>query len=450
MNPRQRRRNPLHAGILIAVLVAGCSLLHPSTTPASSVMERVGRQIRLKAPVALTAGAAKVEITPPVGTSLAGYTQRRGKPSTGIRDPLYVRAVALSDGEDTVVIVSADLWVLPNPLAERILQAIAAEQKIPRQAIILTTTHTHSGTGAIVKGFLYEQVFGAYNAKIEEGIAARLRWAVKQAVENQKPVTWGMASDEQLLQGSVENRATPGGLVDPGLAVLLLEGQDRQPNAVLVNAAVRATLMDSRDFRFSADFPGELCRLIEVTYPGAVCLFINGAAGDVRPRDTLGNAPEERIERFGRLLAEGTTGLINRIEAHAKADLAAWGGWFQLPPPQIRLGPIPIPSEIGQLMRPSSTYLNLAGLEDLVLIPLPAEMTAELGIRLKQRFTEQGLRPLLFGYANGYLGFAVTPEQYRAGSYEASMTWYGPNFGNLMVQDLRLLVSLYKSKRAGE
>ncbi len=83
-----------------------------------------------------------------------------------------------------------------------------------------------------------------------------------------------------------------------------------------------------------------------------------------------------------------------------------------------------------------------------MLVPLPAEMTAQLGIRLKQRFTEQGLRPLLFGYANGYLGFAVTSEQYRAGSYEASMTWYGPNFGNLMVQDLRLLGSLYKSKRA--
>ena len=436
--------------VFLSLLLTGCGLLHPSTTPTSSVMERVGRQIRLKAPAALTAGAARVEITPPVGTPLAGYSQRRGKPSTGIRDPLYVRAVALSDGEDTVVIVSADLWVFPSPLAEKTLQAIAAEQKIPRQAIILTATHTYSGTGAIVKDFLYEQVFGAYSHKIEEGIAARLRWAVKQAMENQKPVSWGMASDEQLLQGSVENRATSGGLVDPSVAVLLLEGQERQPNAVLVNTAVRATLMDPRDFRFSADFPGELCRLIEVTYPGAVCLFINGAAGDVRPGDTLGNASDERIERFGRLLAEGTTALISRIEAHAKADLSAWGGWFQLPPAQIRLGPIPIPSEVGQLMRPSAVRLNLVGLEDLVLIPIPAEMTAELGIRLKQRFTEQGLRPLLFGYANGYLGFAVTPEQHRAGSYEASMTWYGPNFGNVMVQDVRLLGSLYKSKRAGK
>ena len=408
-------------------------------------MERVGRQIRLKGSASLMAGAAKVEITPPVGTPLAGYSKRRGKHSVGIRDPLYVRAVVLSDGEDTAVIVSADLLVLPGPLVDKVLRGIFADLRIPRQAVVLTATHTHSGAGAIADGFLYERVFGSYDGKIEEGVAARIRWAVKQAVENRKPVTWGSALDEQFLAGSVENRDTPGGLVDPSLAVLLLEGQEGQPKAVLVNTAAHATLMDSQDFRFSADFPGELCRQIEGIYPGVVCLFINGAAGDARPRDSIGATPDERIERFGRLLAEGTTALISRMPTQAKADLAAWGGWFQLPPQQIRLGPIPVPQEIGQLLRPSSAYFNLVGLEGLVMVPLSGEMTAELGLRLKQRLAEQGVQPLLLGYANGYLGYSVTPEQYRAGSYEAAMTWYGPNFGTLMIQDIRLLSSIYKS-----
>ena len=62
---------------------------------------------------ALEAGIAKVEITPPVGTPMAGYGKRWGRPSTGIRDPLYVRTLALGDGERKLLLISADLLVFP-------------------------------------------------------------------------------------------------------------------------------------------------------------------------------------------------------------------------------------------------------------------------------------------------------------------------------------------------
>ena len=50
----------------------------------------------------LEAGWSKRSIVPAIGTPLAGYGNREGKPSTGVRDEIFVRALALHEGDDTV------------------------------------------------------------------------------------------------------------------------------------------------------------------------------------------------------------------------------------------------------------------------------------------------------------------------------------------------------------
>jgi len=434
---------PAFAGFLLAVSLAGC-MPRPAIQEPVSGLERMRGQIHIRPDAALSAGAARVEITPPVGTPLAGYSKRHGKPSAGIRDPLYVRTLALSDGEDTLLLISADLLVFPQPLAERILRRISEEHSVPRQAIILAATHTHSGAGSIAPGFLHEQVFGRYRSEVEEGIFSRILWSVRQALENRKTVQWGVAADDGLLRGFVENRAVPGGPVDPSVSLLLFDSPQGGLSAAVVTAAAHPTLLDSRDMRMSADYPGELCRRMEEAHPGAICLFFNGAAGDERPADAIGATGEERVQRFGGLLAEAVTALESRAAMHPTGNLAAWGGWFKLPTLQIRLGPVPIPASIGRMMRPTEAFLSMAALDGILLIPLPAELTTELGTGLKTKLAGREMRPLLLGYANGYLGYAVTPQQYAAGSYEASMTWYGADFGQLLENQLLLLAGLYK------
>lgn len=426
----------------LLVLLCGCAAQQPAAR--ETPLELARRQIRVGGPAFLWAGAARVEITPPVGTPLAGYGRRGGKPSVGIRDPLYARALALSDGEDTAVVVSADLLLFPPPVAERILKRITREHGIPRQAIALAGTHTHSGTGSIGHGFLYEKVFGRYRDEVVEGISGRISWAVHQALRDRKPARWALARRDELLEGVVENRAVPSGPVDRGLSVLFVSSPEGAARAVLVSAAAHPTLMEWSDRRFSADFPGELCRRMESAYPGAVCLFVNGAAGDSRPRDALGGDPEERIERFGRLLAEGAQGLISGTNPKPDADLACWGMWVRLPKVQVRLGRIVIPSAIGGKMRPTSAFLSFIALDGALLAPLSAEMSAELGAELRERIRRRGgSRTLLVGYANSYLGYAIAPERYDSGSYEAGMSWYGKGFGPFLLDHLERLAALY-------
>ena len=447
----KRRFRQFLSGCCVIFFAAGsgCATNAVRSTLPHSSLQGIQRQIRLKGPSTLYAGAARVEITPPVGTPLAGYARRKGKPSQGVRDPLYVRALALSDGEDTILLISADLLIIPPTMVEKMVHRLSSELHLPRQAIILTATHTHSGAGAIAPGPLYRIVFGRYSPRIEAMVMDRMSMAARQALEQQQPVRWGIGMREDFLEGLVENWMIPDGTVDAGLRVFLVESLEGRPQAIVVNAAAHPTLLSSKQMRFSADYPGVLTQRVEAAYPGVVCLFVNGAAGDLRPRGSVLSPSnnEERVERFGQVLAEGTTALVNQAHLESKGDLAAWGGRFPLPLPRIHLGPVPLHPLLGRLIRPSSVYLNLVALNRTVFVPLVMEMTTDLGNGLKEKLSAQGLQPVLMGYANGYLGYAVTPAQYKKIGYEVQMSWYGPRGGELQVEEIAQLAHLLKEAR---
>ena len=61
----------------------------------------------------LKAGAAKIDITPPVGYAMWGYGARHDSPSVGVLDPLLARALVLGVGNEKIALVSLDLGRAP-------------------------------------------------------------------------------------------------------------------------------------------------------------------------------------------------------------------------------------------------------------------------------------------------------------------------------------------------
>ena len=55
----------------------------------------------------MKAGFGRLDITPPFGSPLDGYYEKRSMDS--IKDNLYLNAIALNDGDNTVILISADL-----------------------------------------------------------------------------------------------------------------------------------------------------------------------------------------------------------------------------------------------------------------------------------------------------------------------------------------------------
>ena len=95
----------------------------------------------------LQAGFGLVEITPLVGAPLSGQIHVRY--ASGVNDPLFARAVALSDGDTSLMLVSCDLSKIGDEDVAAIRSAVAARIGIPPESIWVFTTHTHTGPAVI-------------------------------------------------------------------------------------------------------------------------------------------------------------------------------------------------------------------------------------------------------------------------------------------------------------
>ena len=88
------------------------------------------------------AGFERVDITPPLGSPLAGYSTRRI--SDHILDPIELNCVAFSDGENTAGLITEDLlYVMENvatPLRDRIGKACG----IPASHVFMQGLHQHT------------------------------------------------------------------------------------------------------------------------------------------------------------------------------------------------------------------------------------------------------------------------------------------------------------------
>ena len=72
---------------------------------------------------------------------------------------------------------------------------------------------------------------------------------------------------------------------------------------------------------------------------------------------------------------------------------------------------------------------------DLLLVGMPCEPTAELGLQVKEMARKAGyVSPAVVALTNDWLGYALMPEQYRKGNYEAMMSFYGDQLGPTFLQ----------------
>src|SRR5438552_14089642 len=95
----------------------------------------------------LEAGVASCDITPDVKghkVPLAGYGARKGKPSTGVHDPLHAKVLFLRDGKKSMALVTCDLRSVTPQLKQQAPQK-AADLGLTPDTLFLCASHTHDG-----------------------------------------------------------------------------------------------------------------------------------------------------------------------------------------------------------------------------------------------------------------------------------------------------------------
>src|SRR6056297_1451172 len=132
----------------------------------------------------LNAGTAKVDISPDV----TPFQLRSGR-SSYVHDPLFVRAIALENGQGRVVIALVDSIGVGREMADEAKAVAARKTGWKPEEMLVSGTHTHTAP----KGGDTSPGRIAYEERREEGLAE----ALIKAIESLEPAKVGFASDEE-------------------------------------------------------------------------------------------------------------------------------------------------------------------------------------------------------------------------------------------------------------
>ncbi len=179
-------------------------------------------------------------------------------------------------------------------------------------------------------------------------------------------------------------------------------------------------------------------------------MYFNGAEGDQAPvaRPGSGDSPWERAEKYGLELGTVVTNVWRKIDTSRDVAFDFHLETIQLPerrwhPEFMATGGKEYglsESAMGDVlskMAPNETTSGSLRLGDLVIVGIPGEMAAGLGMRVKaETQAATGARhAVIGGLANEWISYILTADSYIKGSgYEASMSFYGPELGDRIVK----------------
>jgi neutral ceramidase len=399
----------------------------------------------------LKAGRARIDLTPPLSlkSSLGGYGERMNRPATGVHDRIFAKALVLSDGHKKFALVTADALGFAPPVKAAVIDRLAGKGWTADNVMLLAS---HSHTAIEMNALNPLNVFqvpqlGLHNPPLFELTMNRLAQVVAEAEKHLVPIAVGTSSIK--LEGWNRNRRIPGGTTDQELTVTRVDRLDGKPFAVFVNWTAHPTFMSEADMWFSGDWPGHLQRTLESLIGDDVqAMYANGAEGDQSTvaRPNSGDSHWERAEHYGRDLGVVAWDVWKKTSASPKVAFGFWREEIELPKRQWHPNfretggkeygmTEELLSEMLPKMFPTRTASVSLRLGDLVIVGIPGELAAKLGLEVKRRTAEitGAHHPIIGGLADEWISYILPIEQYKLGKYEASMSFYGPTLADAIV-----------------
>ncbi len=400
--------------------------------------------------ITLTAGVARVDITPPLElkASLGGYGDRMNKPATGIHDRVWAKALVIRQGSKRFALVTADILGFPPGFKDTVLHALASEGWKPEQVMLLAShSHTSIDFSAInPKNTFGIPQIGVFNKALYDRTLKLFTQVIREAEKSPQACTVGTESIR--LNGWSHNRRQGNTLTQPNLTITRIDTA-RGPLAALVNWTAHPTFMDENDMMFSGDWPGHMQRTVEAFIGhGVTAMYYNGAEGDQAPSARPNSGGNwEKAERYGRELGIEVWKRWQTIRPEASPKFAYHQEPISLPPrtwhpdfiktggAEYGLNESNIKTVIEKL-NPVATHCVSLRLGELAIVGIPGELAAKLGDAIKLRVGKSlGVRHVVIGgLADEWISYMLTPEEYRKGGYEASVSFYGERLGPVIVE----------------
>ena len=236
-------------------------------------------------------GFAKSDITPRVGVELSGFGPFLNRRSIAVRDRLWARAMAVGEGDRTIIVNSNDIIGVNRETAAQVRQLVTDATGVPGEAVMVHCTHTHSGpaTGTY-------SGWGETDLPYIELLPDRIAAACIQAVQSLQEATVSHA--EVPCEGVGLNREYD---IDAPPLEEVLSDDWRPAKPELTDTTCHVITVHSGDALLGfasyfgchpvvccsqsryihGDYAGVATNLLEREHPGSIGLFLQGAQGDV-------------------------------------------------------------------------------------------------------------------------------------------------------------------------
>ena len=443
----------------------------------------------------LMAGFARVDCTPPLGIAINGYFVPRI--ADGVRDPLEINCLALSCGDTKVVLLSMDNTGISNEVLADIFPAVEAATGLPREAIFVHSTHTHTA------GALLPNLDGPIEQEYKKTTCRKMADAAKLALEDLQPATFGWRAAQmpalafsrryRMKDGSV--RTNPG-IGNPDILEMLGRPDDQlrvlrfrreKDDLVLLHFGMHPDTVGG--CKFSADWPGFARRTLEQAIPGVKAVFFNGAEGEVGCQNTSPVSGDmnglsldfddvwrgyEATRHIGRVIAGAAlqvfdTVLFTDVDrltygrrqikvpanvpapeelplAQKYADLHNAGHDDQIPYTGMQL--TTVVAEALRMVRladgPAFFEMELSGIGigPVAMLGVPGEPFAGVSFGMQEARDWDSV--LVTCNSNGKEGYFPMQDAYDEGGYEARSSAFAPGVAELMIREGKALLEEMK------
>lgn len=274
----------------------------------------------------LQVGFGRESIMPDSTGVLLGGMESDQRYSTGYLDELSVTCIAISEGEETVLLYTCDLIVVSAEVYAA-QESISQATGIPAENIILNATHTHSGVSIRANW----SGVGQYKEKFNKAAAD----AAVAAIADQSAAEMYYGSTETnlvfarhyLCEDGTTYGNRHGDLSNTTLKEHLYEADDElqvikftraaedKKDIVLMNLGAHATILSSSSSTttmLSADWPGVARAYVEAN-SDSLCAVFEAAAGDQIPFSKIKGlcAVGNKTPDYGNAVGEYCLGVLN-------------------------------------------------------------------------------------------------------------------------------------------
>jgi len=261
------------------------------------------------------------DITPSKPLSLAGFANRKGL-SSEIHRNLSSRCLVLKQDDRVFCLIVNDLLDVEPAVVAKITSRIAAQTGVNEDSILVASIHTHS---APVMDLGWSDANDRYIESAVKLIAGNAAGIINDT-EAFRPATIKTGRsicginiarrDIKPEDGGMAYRiGDPDGLKDEEVLVLEISDDTGKRKVTLFNYACHPVTLGYGSNYISTDYPGRAREIIEESN-GGMALFVNGASGDLNPREDHNTDPavtDREGEKLGNAVLSATLTVLKNI-----------------------------------------------------------------------------------------------------------------------------------------